>query len=100
MFRGQVCFWLTENGLRVLVAACDTFRAGAVEQLRTHVRKLNALHRSRQTDVQDTPVGLYEKGYGKDAAGIAMEAIGYGMVGNLSTLTPLHSPHCVYLSFV
>ncbi|XP_026330666.1 signal recognition particle receptor subunit alpha [Hyposmocoma kahamanoa] len=63
----KICFWLVENGLSVLVAACDTFRAGAVEQLRTHVRRLNALHPGA--------VRLYEKGYGKDAAGIAAEAV-------------------------
>lgn len=40
----QVCFWLMENGLRVLIAGCDTFRAGAVEQLRTHAKHLNSLH--------------------------------------------------------
>ncbi|XP_076438427.1 signal recognition particle receptor subunit alpha-like isoform X2 [Babylonia areolata] len=72
----KVCFWLVENGFRVLIAACDTFRAGAVEQLRTHVRKLNALHPAEQHGGQDS-VQLYEKGYGKDAAGIAMEAINY-----------------------
>ena len=33
-----------ENDFRVLIAACDTFRAGAVEQLRTHMHHLNALH--------------------------------------------------------
>ncbi|XP_045451853.1 signal recognition particle receptor subunit alpha homolog [Melitaea cinxia] len=65
----KICFWLIENNLSVLIAACDTFRAGAVEQLRTHVRRLDALHPGA--------VHLYEKGYGKDAAGIAMEAIKY-----------------------
>lgn len=65
----KICFWLIENNLSVLIAACDTFRAGAVEQLRTHVRRLDALHTGA--------VHLYEKGYGKDAAGIAMEAIKY-----------------------
>ena len=40
----QACFWLMENGLRVLIAGCDTFRAGAVEQLRTHTKHLNSLH--------------------------------------------------------
>jgi signal recognition particle receptor subunit alpha len=72
----KVCFWLVENGLRVLIAACDTFRAGAVEQLRTHKRKLNALH-PPTAHGGATMVQLYEKGYGKDAAGIAMEAINY-----------------------
>ncbi|XP_006823636.1 signal recognition particle receptor subunit alpha homolog [Saccoglossus kowalevskii] len=72
----KICFWLIENGFRVLVAACDTFRAGAVEQLRTHTRKLNALH-PPQSHSGAQMVQLYEKGYGKDAAGIAMEAINY-----------------------
>ena len=40
----KICFWLIENDFNVLIAACDTFRAGAVEQLRTHTRHLNALH--------------------------------------------------------
>lgn len=72
----QVCFWLVENGLSVLIAACDTFRSGAVEQLRTHVRKLNALH-PKDTHGREM-VMLYERGYGKDSAGIAMEAIASG----------------------
>ncbi|XP_043465363.1 signal recognition particle receptor subunit alpha homolog isoform X1 [Leptopilina heterotoma] len=70
----KICFWLIENNFRVLIAACDTFRAGAVEQLRTHMRHLNALHPAEKHGNQ-TMVQLYEKGYGKDAAGIAMEAI-------------------------
>ncbi|KAK4886392.1 hypothetical protein RN001_002663 [Aquatica leii] len=70
----KICFWLIENNMRVLIAACDTFRAGAVEQLRTHTKHLNALHPpERHNGLQ--MVQLYEKGYGKDAAGIAMEAI-------------------------
>ncbi|XP_055354799.1 signal recognition particle receptor subunit alpha homolog [Paramacrobiotus metropolitanus] len=66
----KICFWFLENELRVLIAACDTFRAGAVEQLRTHRARLNTLHPNSQVE-------LYEKGYGKDAAGIAAEAIQY-----------------------
>ncbi|XP_018495413.1 signal recognition particle receptor subunit alpha homolog [Galendromus occidentalis] len=65
----KICFWLMENDCKVLIAACDTFRAGAVEQLRTHVRHLDNLHPGK--------VQLYERGYGKDAAGIAAEAIGF-----------------------
>merc|ERR1711879_146805 len=71
----KICFWLVENKCRVLIAACDTFRAGAVEQLRTHVRRLNSLYPSESNG--KSTVELYEKGYGKDAAGIAMEAINY-----------------------
>lgn len=70
----KICFWLIENNLNVLIAACDTFRAGAVEQLRTHTRHLNALHPPEKHSGREM-VQLYEKGYGKDAAGIAMEAI-------------------------
>uniref|UniRef100_A0AAZ3Q5C2 SRP54-type proteins GTP-binding domain-containing protein n=1 Tax=Oncorhynchus tshawytscha TaxID=74940 RepID=A0AAZ3Q5C2_ONCTS len=72
----KISFWLIENGFTVLIAACDTFRAGAVEQLRTHQRRLNSLH-PPQDDRGRPVVQLYEKGYGKDAAGIAMEAITY-----------------------
>lgn len=72
----KICFWLLENGFRVLVAGCDTFRAGAVEQLRVHVRRLHSMH-PPATDKSAANVLLYEKGYGKDAAGIAAEAIAY-----------------------
>jgi hypothetical protein len=64
MYKLQICFWLIENNLRVLIAACDTFRAGAVEQLRTHTRHLNALHPSDRHGGQQM-VQLYEKGYGR-----------------------------------
>jgi signal recognition particle receptor subunit alpha len=66
----KVCFWLLQNGLKVLIAGCDTFRSGAVEQLKVHQRNLNALSRDGRVD-------LFERGYGKDAAGIAKEAIQY-----------------------
>ncbi|XP_077291640.1 signal recognition particle receptor alpha [Arctopsyche grandis] len=72
----KICFWLIENEYSVMIAACDTFRAGAVEQLRTHTRHLNALHPKSKHGGREM-VQLYEKGYGKDAAGIAMEAIRY-----------------------
>ncbi|RXM92448.1 Signal recognition particle receptor subunit alpha [Acipenser ruthenus] len=72
----KISFWLIENGFSVLIAACDTFRAGAVEQLRTHQRRLNSMHPPEENGGRPR-VQLYEKGYGKDAAGIAMEAIAY-----------------------
>jgi signal recognition particle receptor subunit alpha len=71
---GKVAFWLLQNNLRVLVAACDTFRSGAVEQLRVHVRNLGMLNNNNEGGEK---IELYEKGYGKDAAGIAKEAIAY-----------------------
>ncbi|KAK7023937.1 signal recognition particle binding protein [Favolaschia claudopus] len=72
----KVCFWLIQNGLRVLIAACDTFRSGAVEQLRVHVRNLGMLGVNGAADSKGR-VELFERGYGKDAAGIAREAISY-----------------------
>ncbi|XP_048418269.1 signal recognition particle receptor subunit alpha isoform X2 [Stegostoma tigrinum] len=72
----KIAFWLMENGFRVLIAACDTFRAGAVEQLRTHTRRLSTLHPPEEHNGQ-CMVQLFERGYGKDAAGIAMEAIAF-----------------------
>ncbi|XP_038634523.1 signal recognition particle receptor subunit alpha isoform X2 [Scyliorhinus canicula] len=72
----KITYWLMENGFRVLIAACDTFRAGAVEQLRTHTRRLNTLHPPEEHNGQSM-VELFERGYGKDAAGIAMEAIAF-----------------------
>jgi len=73
----KICFWLVENKCSVLIAACDTFRAGAVEQLRTHVKRLNSMYPSKNPNEKKDIVELYEKGYGKDAAGIAMEAINH-----------------------
>ena len=67
----KVCFWLLQNKLKVLIAACDTFRSGAVEQLRVHARNLKALE-------SGAVVELFDKGYGKDPAGIASEAIQFG----------------------
>ncbi|KAJ3104195.1 hypothetical protein HDU97_009450 [Phlyctochytrium planicorne] len=66
----KICFWLLQNNLKVLIAACDTFRSGAVEQLRVHVRNLTALESGAVVDI-------YERGYGKDSATIAKDAISY-----------------------
>jgi len=70
----KICFWLLENNHRVMIAACDTFRSGAVEQLRTHCCRLKALH-PKAVESEPEKVVLYDKGYGKDAAAVSMEAI-------------------------
>ena len=49
------------NGFSVLLAACDNFRSGAVEQLRTHGRCLN--------------IPVFDRGYKDDPANIAKDAI-------------------------
>ncbi|KAE8383186.1 signal recognition particle, alpha subunit, N-terminal-domain-containing protein, partial [Aspergillus bertholletiae] len=71
---GKICYFLLQNNYRVLIAACDTFRSGAVEQLRVHSRNLKEL--SVRENVGH--VELYEKGYGKDAANVAKDAVEYG----------------------
>lgn len=69
----KVCYYLKNKGnLKIMIAACDTFRAGAVEQLRIHANCLN--------------VFLYEKGYGKDASAIAKEAILYAKKENYDVI--------------
>ena len=68
----KIAFLLLHNNLRVLVAAADTFRSGAVEQLRVHVTRLK--HLTNSGDALGH-IDLYEKGYGKDAANIAKDAI-------------------------
>lgn len=45
----KVAYWLLQHNVRVMMAACDTFRSGAVEQLCTHARRLQ--------------IPIFEKGY-------------------------------------
>ncbi|KAJ2747960.1 hypothetical protein GGI20_000047 [Coemansia sp. BCRC 34301] len=76
----KVCYWLLQNNKRVLIAACDTFRSGAVEQLRVHVRNLRALSESNQN------VEIFERGYGKDSATIAKDAIAFGAANSFDVV--------------
>ncbi|CAM9154381.1 unnamed protein product [Choristocarpus tenellus] len=57
----KVAYYLKQNGIKVLIAACDTFRSGAVEQLLVHSRCLD--------------VPLFEKGYAKDSSSVAKAAL-------------------------
>ncbi|ERS99534.1 hypothetical protein HMPREF1624_04737 [Sporothrix schenckii ATCC 58251] len=68
----KICFFLLQNRYKVLIAAGDTFRSGAVEQLAVHVRNLTEL-----TAREGGQVELYQKGYGKDAAAVAKDAVTY-----------------------
>jgi len=56
----KVAYFLKSHGCRPLIAACDTFRSGAVEQLRTHARCLQ--------------VDLFERGYSRDPSSVASAA--------------------------
>lgn len=77
----KICFFLLQNKYRVLVVACDTFRSGAVEQLAVHVRNLKEL-----TAREGGVVELYQKGYGKDAAQVAKDAIAYAGEGGFDVV--------------
>ncbi|KAL9136658.1 MAG: hypothetical protein Q9175_002125 [Cornicularia normoerica] len=69
----KLAFFLLQNKFNLLIAACDTFRSGAVEQLRVHARNLKELAERENLG----KIELYEKGYGKDAANIAKDAVTY-----------------------
>lgn len=58
-----------------------------MEQLRVHVRNLGALAEDLGEGDKERRIELFEKGYGKDAAGIAKDAITYG-----KSLVPFSSP--------
>lgn len=70
----KLAFFLLQNRYRILITACDTFRSGAVEQLAVHVRNL-----AEQSTRTGGYIELYERGYGKDAANVARDAIQYAM---------------------
>lgn len=58
----KLCYYLQcNNAGKVLLAACDTFRSGAVEQIKVHSKCLE--------------VDLYAEGYEADAAVVASHAI-------------------------
>lgn len=69
----KIANWLILSGIKVLVIACDTFRAGAIEQLRTHVTALKNIH---ETDGK-AKIDLFAKDYGKDPAGTAFDGINF-----------------------
>jgi signal recognition particle receptor subunit alpha len=77
----KIAFFLLQNRYKVLIAACDTFRSGAVEQLRVHARNLKELGEREGAIVE-----LYEKGYGKDAANIAKDAVTYAAAQNFDVV--------------
>ncbi|RCK64989.1 Signal recognition particle receptor subunit alpha [Candida viswanathii] len=56
----KLAYWFLQNNFNVLICACDTFRSGAVEQLKVHVNNLNRLNENSQ----NSKIDLFEKGYG------------------------------------
>ncbi|KAK5458001.1 hypothetical protein LTS15_004080 [Exophiala xenobiotica] len=74
----KLCYFLLQNNYRVLIAAGDTFRSGAVEQLNVHVRNLKELTERENLGA----VSIYERGYGKDAANVAKDAVAFAAANN------------------
>jgi signal recognition particle receptor subunit alpha len=70
----KIAFKLLQTDYSILIAACDTFRSGAVEQLRKHVANLSQWVQRQDKGVK---VELFERGYGKDAADVALQAVRY-----------------------
>jgi signal recognition particle receptor subunit alpha len=62
----KIACWLIQNNLKVYIAACDTFRAGAIEQLKVHVERFKA---------SGNDVGFFESGYSRDDSAVAKYAI-------------------------
>ncbi len=59
----KLAHYLKENNLSVVFAACDTFRAAAIQQLEEHANKLS--------------IKIIKHDYGSDAAAVAFDAIRY-----------------------
>lgn len=77
----KLAFFLLQNHYRILIVAADTFRSGAVEQLGVHVRNLKELSKREGGEVD-----LFQKGYGKDAANIAKDAVVYARENNFQVV--------------
>lgn len=83
----KLAFWLLQNNFKVLIVACDTFRSGAVEQLRVHVENLAQLmdeshirgSKNKRGKSGNDYVELFEAGYGGSdlVTKIAKQAIKY-----------------------
>eukprot|EP00800_Vazella_pourtalesii_P006899 TRINITY_DN19084_c0_g1_i1.p1 TRINITY_DN19084_c0_g1~~TRINITY_DN19084_c0_g1_i1.p1 ORF type:complete len:616 (+),score=175.32 TRINITY_DN19084_c0_g1_i1:88-1935(+) len=79
----KVCFWLLENDFRVMIAACDTFRSGAIEQLLTHTKCLQSLYPGSPGSERVT---LYSNKTNKDASSVATEGILMGVRGGFDVI--------------
>mmetsp|Transcript_3090 Transcript_3090/g.18988 ORF Transcript_3090/g.18988 Transcript_3090/m.18988 type:complete len:526 (-) Transcript_3090:7761-9338(-) len=68
----KIAYWLLQHKQKVMIAACDTFRSGAVEQLRIHSSRLQ--------------IPLFERGYEKDPAVVAADAVKQAKHNNMDVL--------------
>lgn len=80
----KIAKMLKDNNLSVVIAAADTFRAAAIDQLQIHADKLS--------------VKLIKHDYGSDAAAVAFDAVKHAKARNkdvvlIDTAGRLHSNH-------
>jgi signal recognition particle GTPase len=83
----KIAYYLQSNQCNPLLAACDTFRSGAVEQLSVHASCLS--------------LPLYHQGYAKDPSAVAKAAINKATEdGNdvvlVDTAGEFHKKYCCY----
>ena len=68
----KLASWLKKNGLGVVIAASDTFRAGAIEQVEEHARRVG--------------VKVIKHSYGADPAAVAYDAIQHAKARGLDVV--------------
>ncbi|ASJ12356.1 signal recognition particle-docking protein FtsY [Thermococcus thioreducens] len=68
----KLAHWLKKNGLSVVIAASDTFRAGAIEQVEEHARRVG--------------VKVIKHSYGADPAAVAYDAIQHAKARGLDVV--------------
>ncbi len=68
----KLTHYLKKNGCSVILAACDTFRAAAIQQLEEHANKLG--------------VKMIKHDYGSDSAAVAFDAIKYAEKNNIDVV--------------
>ncbi len=68
----KLAHWLKKNGFSVVIAASDTFRAGAIEQLEEHAKRVG--------------VKVIKHSYGADPAAVAYDAIQHAKARNVDVV--------------
>ncbi|WP_456423941.1 signal recognition particle-docking protein FtsY [Thermococcus sp.] len=68
----KLAHWFKKNGLSVVIAASDTFRAGAIEQIEEHARRVG--------------VRVIKHDYGADPAAVAYDAIQHAKARNIDVV--------------
>ncbi len=68
----KIAFHLQQQGYSVVLAACDTFRAAAIQQLEEHAQALG--------------VKMIKHDYGSDAAAVAFDAVRYAQKNNIDVV--------------